>query len=318
MRWLAVTIPMLIGLAAAGPWDAGQGNAVTPRRPKDNKELRYWLDNMIAYHDFSVEEAGVAMGMSADDVRLAMATVGVSTWNRNPRRRTDPLTVLPYPGGRHPRIGFQDGAIDPQRETKISVFTPWDPKSYVVVDVPEAIFCAEGILYLAHTHVPTLWTTKNIRLEPKEWKRGGAGVLEIERTLPNGAAFGAKVVPKSGWVEMELWLRNGTKAKLTGLRVQNCAMLKGAEGFAQQTNDNKLFRAPYAAVHSADGTRWIIMAWERCGKAWGNAPVPCLHSDPVFPDCQPGETVRLHGRVWFYEGTDIERAFRSYSPATSG
>jgi hypothetical protein len=33
--------------------------------------------------------------------------------------------VLPYPGGRHPRVGFLDGAIDPQRGTKASVFAPW-------------------------------------------------------------------------------------------------------------------------------------------------------------------------------------------------
>jgi hypothetical protein len=50
------------------------------------------------------------------------------------------LFVLPYPGGRHPRIGFLDGAVNPQRETKISVSTPWDEQSYVVVDLPEAIW----------------------------------------------------------------------------------------------------------------------------------------------------------------------------------
>ena len=34
--------------------------------------------------------------------------------------------MLPYPGGRHPRLGFLDGAIRPQRETKVSVFAPWE------------------------------------------------------------------------------------------------------------------------------------------------------------------------------------------------
>jgi len=51
------------------------------------------------------------------------------------------------------------------------------------------------------------------------------------------------------------------------------------------------------------------MAWERCVHAWGNENCPCLHSDPQFPDCAPGETARLHGWLSFYEGTDIEAEF---------
>jgi hypothetical protein len=53
---------------------------------------------------------------------------------------------------------------------------------------------------------------------------------------------------------------------------------------------------PVAAVaRSHDGRRWIITAWERCQRAWADPPVPCLHSDPQFPDCAPGETQRLRG-----------------------
>jgi hypothetical protein len=31
-----------------------------------------------------------------------------------------------------------------------------------------------------------------------------------------------------------------------------------------------------------------------------------MHSDPKFPDCEPGKTVRLRGWLSFYEGADIE------------
>ena len=41
-------------------------------------------------------------------------------------------------------------------------------------------------------------------------------------------------------------------------------------------------------------------------RAWGNALCPCLHSDPVLPDCPPGQTVRVQGVVRFYEGDRIE------------
>jgi hypothetical protein len=214
--------------------------------------------------------------------------------------------MLPYPGGRHPRIGFLDGAVDPQRETKISVFTPWDPNSYVVIDVPEAIWSQHGLLYLAHTHVPTMWTKQNVTLEPLEWKRDDSdSILTFERTLPNGVAFGARAEPLTNSVRMELWLKNGSKETLRDLRVQNCVMLKGAAGFNQQTNANKIFQPPYVAVGSPERTRWIITAWEPLHRAWANPPVPCLHSDPKFPDCAPGETQRVRGWLWFYEGTAI-------------
>jgi hypothetical protein len=35
-----------------------------------------------------------------------------------------------------------------------------------------------------------------------------------------------------------------------------------------------------------------------------------LHSDPKFPDCPPGETRRIHGRLSFYEGTDVQAEFK--------
>ena len=63
-------------------------------------------------------------------------------------------------------------------------------------------------------------------------------------------------------------------------------------------------------IRSVDGKRWIITAWEPCLRVWANAPVPCLRSDPKFPDCAPRETKRLHGWLSFYEGTDVEGEFR--------
>ncbi len=106
---------------------------------------------------------------------------------------------------------------------------------------------------------------------------------------------------------MELWLRNATYTDLTGLSTQVCVMLKGAPEFNRTSNENKLLKSPVAAVRSDRGNRWILTAWEHSGRVWGNAIVPCMHSDPVFPDCQSGQTVRLRGKLWFYEGDHIER-----------
>jgi hypothetical protein len=301
----AANVAMLVCVSCAS--GSAQAQSESARPPRDEADLRHWLENMVWYHRYSTGEIREVTGLSESDVADALRKFDIRPETK-PKRAVDaPLLVLPYPGGRHPRIGFLDGALRPQRETKISVFTPWDDASYLVADIPEAVWSNLGLTYLAHTHVPTIWTKQNIELEKLEWKRGENGTLEIERKLPNGIGFGTKVSPGRDAVRMELWLTNGTDQPLSDLRVQNCVMLKGAAGFEEQTNDNKIFSKPYVAVRNRAGNRWIITAWEPCDRAWGNAPCPCLHSDPKFPDCPPGKTERLRGWLSFFEGTDIQK-----------
>lgn len=74
----------------------------------------------------------------------------------------------------------------------------------------------------------------------------------------------------------------------------------------QQHNDNKVMRGALAAAGDRGKTRWVITAWEPLHRTWANAKCPCLHSDPVFPDTQPGKTSVVRGWLGFYEGRDIE------------
>lgn len=278
------------------------------RRPANDADLRFWLENMLIQHGYSVSEVTAATGLSAAEVDAAVKRLAINL-KKPSRGKDDPLLVLPYPGGRHPRIGFLDGAVDPQRETKVSVFAPWSDGGYAVADIPEAIWnqpeSGRELMYLAHTHVPTMWTKRGVTLERLEWQRAGTG-WQVERMLPNKVAFGTRVTPARDQVRMEMWLANGSDEPLRGLVVQNCVMLKGLVGFEHQTNDNKMFQRPYVACHNAERTKWIITAWEPCQRPWGNAPCPCLHSDPKFPDCEAGKTVRIRGSLSFYEGADIQ------------
>jgi hypothetical protein len=280
------------------------------RRPAGDADLRFWLSNMLEAHRYSVAEAAAATGLTAREVVAEVARLGLELGQVPPRAPSEVLRVLPYPGGRHPRVGFLEGAIRPQRDTKFSVFTPWDAASYVVVDLPEALWSNLGLTYLAHTHVPTIWSRQGIVLTRLEWLRTQGGVLDEVRSLPNGIVLATRVVPGPDAVRMRLMLTNGTGSKLSDLRVQMCVMLKGAAGFGAQTNDNKTFRPPYAACRSDDGKRWIISAWSPCQRAWGNPPCPCLHSDPQFPDCPPGETRTVRGWLSFYEGKDLDVELR--------
>jgi len=276
------------------------------RRPDSDAQLQRWLQNMVWHHRFSRDEIRAATGLTDPEIQSALERFNIRPETRPVRRDDDVLLVLPYPGGRHPRIGFLDGAVDPQRESKVSVFTPWDPHSYVVVDVPEALWSNLGLTYLAHTHVPTVWSRQGIELPRLEWTVHPEGTLSIRRELPNKIAFSARIEPRRDGVAMRLTLENGTAETLTGLRVQNCVMLRGAAGFDQQTNDNKRFQSPYVACRNPAGDRWIITAWEPCQRPWGNPPCPCLHSDPQFPDCPAGESRTVIGWLSFYVGEHIQ------------
>ncbi len=270
-----------------------------PRRPTTDDELRFWLENMVWHHRFTMQEIQAATGLSADEVATAQKKLNIFQNTRPPRDDASQLLVLPYPGGRHPRIGFRDGAISPQRETKISIFAPWDGADYVIADVPEAIWSNLGLTYLAHTHIDTVWTKQNVELEKLEWQRRDDGTFFMERRLPNGISFSTRVIPDRGIVWFEQSLTNGTRETLTDLRVQNCVMLAQARGFEEQSNDNKTIRSPYVSVHNQDRTRWIITAFSPVHRPWANPPCPCMHSDPKFPDCPPGATRHVRGLSTF-------------------
>ena len=281
------------------------------RRPANEQDTKYWLQNMISHHQFSTSEVRAATGMSSDEINAAVAKFNIATQPR-PSQNSEQILFMPYPGGRHPRTGFLDGAIRPQRETKVSVFLPWDQSQYVVLDIPEAIRRNNerefGLLYLAHRHVDTMWDKQRLELTPLEWQRKSNRVLELQRTLPNNVTFGTRVRPTQlgNGIEMEMWLTNHSQEVLTNLVTQNCLMLKGAPEFASSQPQDRVIRGPFIAVRSSAGLRWCIMGWKPCHRAWANPPCPCVHSDPKFPDCLPGATQRVRGWLSFYEGPDID------------
>jgi hypothetical protein len=248
---------------------------LTPRTPQTDADMGYWLDNMIVDHRYSVEEVSQAMGLPRERIEAEIARHHVDPNLRRAASPGAPLRVLPYPGGRHPRIGFIDGAINPQRETKVSVFTPWDAESYVVVDAPEAIFANFELIYLAHTDIATIWEDKGITLPQLEWSRQENGVLTSDRKLPNGVRFGMEVRPSPEGVRFFGWLSNGSAQPLEHIKFQNCVMLKGAAGFQRQVANLRFDQAPYVATpYEPTMDRWIITAWDPNGTPWGNPACP--------------------------------------------
>ncbi len=269
------------------------------------KNLTYWLNNMIFHHRYSLKEAAGVCGLPVTEIENIIDDLDSRNQVISQTSSDSKIKVLPYPGGRHPRIGFLDGAISPQRGTKVSIFTPWNSGGYVVLDLPEAIFSNLGLTFLAHTHIPTIWNDQNIKIENVDWILKEDGKLSMERLLPNGIKFGAIVEPQKDFVSLELWLDNGSDINLTGLRTQICLLLKGVPGFNGQTEKRNIYQLPVTAVKSSENNRWVLVAFENCGKTWGNPKCPCIHSDPVLPDAAVNNRVFVKGGVWFYEGDDL-------------
>ena len=304
--WIAL-VAAIAGVAIAVDTIPDNGRA-----PTDVAEQRYWLANMRA-HNFSPDEVGAAWGISTEQAGQLIESITVGDSSKTatvPQTGTGQIVILPYPGGRHPRIGFLEGAINPQRETKVSVFAPWNDGGYVVVDLPEAVWHQSPahkreLLYLAHTHVPTLWDRLSVTLTPLEWNREKPGALSLTRNFPNEIQMTSKADVVADGVRFKFSVKNGTSEILTGLQIQMCGMLKSLTGFSDQTNDNKVFSAPFAACRDRTGNRWVILGFDHCHRAWGNARCPCLHADPLVPDCAPGETQTVRGWLSFFEGPEI-------------
>jgi hypothetical protein len=272
------------------------------------ENLDFWLPNMAQDHGYSIHEMKLVTSMPTSELERRVAKLApAEKW------KGEKIKVLPYPGGRHPRAGFLQGAIDPTRGTKVSIFTPWEENGYMVLDLPEALFSNLGLTYLAHTHIPTIWNDQNVEnvvLMDDDWIRNDDGSLRNVWTLPNGIVFGANVAPGDMRVDLELWLKNGTDVDLTQLRTQICLMLKGSPGFDELNNDKKIFNAPVAAAKALGKDRWVMIGFEKCHRAWGNEKCPCIHAEPTLPDAVKGQRVSAKGSIVFYEGAGIESAMK--------
>ena len=72
----AVLAVLLCGVPAAG---AGlpepEGEPANAWRPASEEALRDWLENMYVYHGFTPDEMSAATGLSADEIRSAVAEI---------------------------------------------------------------------------------------------------------------------------------------------------------------------------------------------------------------------------------------------------
>ena len=153
--------------------------------------------------------------------------------------------------------------------------------------------------------MPTIWDYQKVNIYNTDWTVSDEGVCSNKWSLPNGIDISAIVTPRRDSVDMELIVKNGSDEDLEFINGQVCVMLRGATEFDEQTRDNKILTDEIAAVHSEGGDRWILTQWDQLRRTWANPNCPCLHFDPILDPCKVGETVRVKGRIWFHQGSEL-------------
>src|SRR5438046_1336043 len=89
----------------------------------------------------------------------------------------------------------------------VSVFSPWADGGYAVANVPEAVWFVPNdqpeLLYLGHTHVPTIWEEQQVTLDALEWTRKADGSLALPnalcRTRPRSRHSSHQERPACAW-----------------------------------------------------------------------------------------------------------------------
>lgn len=267
----------------------------------------YWLWNALHGHGFSTSEAGAVFDYPGWFMERTL-----ELWQ--PPAELDRLTegtshpaLLPYPGGKHPRNGWREHAIDPMRGTKVSLFAPWEDGGYVVLDLPEALWRKDGLIFLAHRDIPTVWDHQMHTFENIDWQRLAGGALARQRRLPDGLTFGAKVNQTARGAAFRLWLENGTEETVAGIRAQVCMMLSALKGFEVNEEATRMNETTVAIHAKGDASRWVLLRFEAdAARVWTNPPVPCMHVDPELETLEPGAKTSVAGRAWFYEGDNIK------------
>jgi hypothetical protein len=69
---------------------------------------------------------------------------------------------------------------------------------------------------------------------------------------------------------------------------------------------------PVVAVRSENPRYVLAIAWPYPRSILSNAEIPCIHADPIWPDCPPGRRVHVRGKMYLIDGTleDVENRVR--------
>lgn len=232
-----------------------------------------------------------------------------------------------FPGMWRPQYHFEQIAW---------VRPPWPSEEFLWLDMPEAIFTDQGLLYLSHKS-PFFPAVFSDELKTIKWHYE-EGMMFYERMLPMGVSFGINLKTlENGNVSLSLFIENKSDDALGGINLQTCTFLRGIKEFSDfspdnkfvYTMDHKLISINEALDSNEDGGKFHI-GWREglkgtdlpviicksteseklIGVSWfddtysliSNGIEPSIHADPFFDDLLPGARSEIKGEIFFYEG----------------
>ncbi|MBN2217853.1 MAG: hypothetical protein JW719_10815, partial [Pirellulales bacterium] len=91
---------MLVCVAFIGTSPADTAPGIESRKPSSSSELRYWLENMVWNHRFTLDEMAAATGMAKAEIEEALKRFDIRSDNRPEPPKAGPVPIAPWPGGR--------------------------------------------------------------------------------------------------------------------------------------------------------------------------------------------------------------------------
>ena len=147
------------------------------------------------------------------------------------------------------------------------------------------------------------------------WKRDADGSLWFEKDA-GGQLIGGRLSPNEEDVDLEFWLKNGSKRELSfaptfrpvlegtefadgRIRVHKRGTWRPVSEMSTSQADNGCDRV---AAMSADGRYVFCLAWPAPVSLAADSPAPGVHLDPVLPSCPPGKRIHIRGKLYLMRG----------------
>jgi hypothetical protein len=96
-----------------------------------------------------------------------------------------------------------------------------------------------------------------------------------------------------GWVRADF---TGSAAYADRMK-QGPAFKPNADQWIRETGDS-----PLLARRLPGRDAWIAWLWPNATGYFGNTQSPCMHMDPILPECPPGQRRSLFGRLLCFDG----------------
>ncbi len=225
--------------------------------------------------------------------------------------------------------------------TSVEILHPWDAGGSSNLMFPENLFAGEETIFTGQNWVE-LETTYPQEDQPDVLEIVPSRLVRYEHKLGDEYILRGTAEVKDGAIDLELSQENPTEKPLKDIRAQICFASQSAEDFASKEledvkvplggemsaitsakevgswgglkrylpvkgipNPDKLTPVdiPFISLVNRSGDRAVGLTWQGVKYLTTNGELACIHADPSFPDCAPGETVTARGRIVFGGGS---------------